>query len=163
MTRTPLPIAFASLALLAGCTSWKLAEPSTPPLTLAAPPAGRAQICVLRTSLLAAAVTFPVRDNGALVGATRGRGSFCYTAAPGRHAIDVEADDTEHAELVAEAGGRYYLAQEVDNVLGWVRCRAVWLAEPVAREKLASLPYRVLVGVPGQERLPGEAPFAAAR
>ena len=154
--------AVACLALVTGCTSWKLAEPLAPPATSAAPPPGLALICVARASIMAQAVTFPVHDNGALVGATRGQGSFCYTAAPGRHVLGIEADEVEHAELAAEAGGRYYLKEEVDNVFGHVTCRAVWVTEPVARELLAEAPYRVLVGVPGHERLPGELPFAAA-
>jgi hypothetical protein len=160
-TALHLAIVLASLAA-AGCTSWKLAEPEHPRSPLAPPPADHAQICVLRTSLLAQAVTFPVHDNGVLVGATRGRSHFCYLAAPGRHVLTIAADAIEEAEIVAAPGGRYYLEQEVDNIFGYVKCRAAWVTEEVARELVEESTYRVLVGVPGNERLPGEVPFAPA-
>jgi hypothetical protein len=111
---------------------------------------------------MAQAVTFPVHDGSMLVGATRGPGHFCYFAEPGRHAIAIEADEVEHAEVIAEPGGRYYLKQEVDNLFGYVKCRAIWVTEPIARELLDGSSSRVLVGVPGSERLPGEVPFAPA-
>lgn len=152
--------ALAALVLATGCSSYKLATPAAALAPFAAPPRDRAQICVLRDSEMAQAVTFPVRDGGVLVGATRGPGYFCYLAAPGNHAITIEADEVERAVLVAEPGGRYYLKQEVDNLFGYVKCRAVWVAEPVARELASDLDYLVLVGVPGSEKLPGEVPFA---
>jgi hypothetical protein len=152
----------AALLFAAGCTSYDLAAPTLPVAPFAAPPADRAQICVIRASVMAMAVTFPVHDGGMLVGATRGPGFFCYAAAPGRHVIATEADETEVAALIAAPGGRYYLKQEVDNILGYVKCRAIWVTEPVARELLEDVAPGVLVGVPGEERLPGEAPFAPA-
>jgi hypothetical protein len=153
-----LPLALSSLAL--GCTSYHLAEPrALPPVT---PPPGLGRVCVVRTSPIAMAVTFPVRDNGALVGATRGPGGFCYDAEPGHHTIAIEADEPDRAEIEVEPGGRYFLLQEVENVFGYVRCRSAWIAERVGEEKLADVPYRVLVGVPGRERLPGALPYAAA-
>lgn len=160
-----LALVLASLAALAGaagCTSWKLADPERPLDPLAAAPPDRARICVLRTSFMAGAVTFPVRDNGVLVGATRGPSHFCYLAAPGRHVLTIEGDAVERAEIVAEPGGRYYLKQEVDNAFGYVTCRAIWVTESVARELVEDSRYQVLVGVPGSERLPGEVPFAPA-
>ena len=73
-----------------------------------------------RTSAIAGAVTFPVRDNGVVVGATRGPGHFCYLSDPGRHEIHIEADEVETASLDAAPGVRYYLLQEVENILGYV-------------------------------------------
>jgi hypothetical protein len=153
---TPLPIA--------GCTSWKLAEPQT---AAAAPfeplPPGVARVCVVRTSILALAVPFPTHDNGVLVGATRGQSFFCYLAQPGDHDIAIEADETEHARLEAQPGAAYFLKEEVDNIFGYVKCRAVWVRAEDARDLLASADHRVLVGVPGSEKLPGERPYAPAR
>lgn len=152
-----------ALALsLTACTSWKLAAPAVPPAPLPSPPPDRAQICVVRATRLAWAVPFPVRDDGVLVGATRGRSHFCYLAAPGPHLVTIEADQTERAQIFAEPGRTYFLKQEVDNVLGWVRCRAVWVTEAVARDLVAASSYEVLVGVPGMERLPPELPLAPA-
>lgn len=157
-----LASALAALALASGCTSYELAAPATPTAPFAAPPPDRAQICVVRSSILAQAVTFPVRDGAMLVGATRGPGHFCYFAEPGRHTIAIEADEVERAVLIAEPGGRYYLKQEVDNLFGYVKCRAIWVTEPVAHELFDGSSPSVLVGVPSSERLPGEVPFAPA-
>lgn len=159
---SPPLFAVASLVLVTGCASYKLAEPAAPIDAFATPPPDRAQVCVLRDSWLAQAVAFPVHDDGVLVGATRGAGYFCYLAAPGRHVLTIESDKVEKAELTAEAGGRYYLVHEVDNIFGYVRTRSVWLAERAARERMEDLPCQVLVGVPGSERLPAEVPFAPA-
>lgn len=157
--------ACGSLAFFAaGCTSWRLSEPATVQVHPLAPaPSTHAKVCVVRTSVLAQAVTFPLRDNGVLVGATKGPTHFCYFAEPGAHAIVIEADDTEMAGLVAEAGRTYFLKEEVDNVFGWVKCRAVWVNEEVGKQLLDESTYEVLVGVPGSEKLPGGVPVAPAR
>ncbi len=156
---------FASIGLAAAltdCTSWKLVEPAAALAPFAPPPPDLAQICIVRTALLGQAVTFPVHDGGVLVGATRGRSHFCYLAAPGHHVITIEADEIERAEVDVQPGSRRYLKQEVDNIFGHVRCRAVWITEAVARELVLASTYRVLVGVPGTERLPDEPPVAPA-
>jgi hypothetical protein len=149
--------------LLTACTSWKLEQVSAPFGPLAPPPEGMAKVCVVRTSVLAAAVTFPTHDDGVLVGATRGPGHFCYFAEPGDHTITVDADEPEMAILHAEPGRNYYLAEEVDNILGWVKCRALWLAETEAKERLDGTYYERLVAVPGTETLPPPVPMAPAR
>jgi hypothetical protein len=147
-----------------GCTSWKLAPPATAAVhPSSAPPASAAKICVVRTSVLAQAVTFPTHDNGVLVGATRGPTHFCYLAEPGEHEIAIEADELEKAKLTAEAGKSYFLKQEVDYILGYVKCRGVWLAESEAKDLFENSAYEVLVGVPGSESLPPNPPYAPAR
>ena len=158
-----LLVAVASLAL-ASCVSWKLGSPTAAAVKpRSAPPPGSAKICVVRTSVLAAAVTFPTRDNGQLVGATRGPSHFCYLAEPGEHAIAIEADAVETAKLTAEAGKSYVLKQEVDNILGSVKCRGVWMEERAADELFDESPYQVLVGVPGSERLPSSPNYVPAK
>lgn len=156
------PLALAAAVALTGCTSWKLGEPAAPLAPFAEPPPDRAQICVIRTSAIAHAVTFPVRDGGVLVGATRGPSHFCYLAEPGPHVLTMEADETERAEVVAAPGSRHYLQQEIDFIFGYVRIRPVWVTEAVARELVEESDYQVLVGVPGGERLPAEPAFAPA-
>lgn len=159
-------------ALLAGalavfaasaCSSYKLGAPVQPIDPTLGGPGGLATVCVVRTSVLAMAVTMPTRDNGILVGATRGPTRFCYYAEPGEHEISIKADSTETAHLVAEPGGRYYLKIEVDNIVGWVRGRGVWVREDEAIEAFESSSYEVLVGVPGSEKLPAEMPIAPAK
>lgn len=162
-TRAALAAAAMSAALAAtGCAGYELAEPRAPLQPWAPAPRGLATICVVRTSVLALDVAFPTRDNGMLVGATRGPSRFCYYAEPGEHEIVVESDSRATAHLVAEPEGRYFLKLEVDEA-GSVHGRAVWVADDVAREELDSSIYRVLVGVPGSEQLPGEAPIAPAK
>jgi hypothetical protein len=158
----PAAVAVAPL-LVAGCTSWKLAQPAAATVMPfdAAPPAA-ARVCVVRTSILALAVTFPTHDDGVLVGATRGQSFFCYLAEPGEHEIAIDADETEHAHLTAKAGESYFLKEEVDNIFGYVKCRSVWVKADDARDLVASADHLVLVGVPGEEKLPGDAPFAPA-
>lgn len=155
----------AAPALVAGCTSWKLAEPQTAAAVTPFDPVppGVARVCVVRTSILALAVPFPTHDDGVLVGATRGQSFFCYLAQPGSHDIAIDADETEHAHIEAQAGREYFLKEEVDNIFGWVKCRAIWVTPEDARDLVASADHRVLVGVPGSETLPGERPYAPAR
>lgn len=155
----------AALSLVcASCTSWKLAEPPAAAVSPAGPvPPGVARVCVVRTSVLALAVPFPTRDDDVLVGATRGQSYFCYVAQPGEHEITVEADEMEHARLTAQAGANYVLKEEVDNIFGYVKARAVWIRPEQAEDLFSSADHRVLVGVPGSEKLPPDVPFAPAK
>ncbi len=148
---------------LVACTSWKLERPSAALPPLGQGPAASAKICVVRTSDLARAVTFPTHDNGVLVGATRGPTYFCYLAEPGAHEISIRADEIERATLFADAGRSYYLKQEVDNLFGYVKCHAIWVEEQAARELFDESNYEVLVGVPGSEKLPSNPPFATSK
>lgn len=151
-------------AAIAGCSSYKLREPERPPLDpLGAPPASAARICVVRTSVLAMAVTFPTRDNGQLVGATRGPGHFCWLAEPGDHDIAIETDQIDTATLHAEPAKAYYLKQGVSNVFGVVTCEPTWIDFDEARTAIDETPYEVLSGVPGDDRLPEQPTFVRAR
>lgn len=155
-------LAIASFAM-AGCTSWKLdAPPAGTVMPSGAIPSGYARVCVVRTSVLALAVPFPTHDDGVLVGATRGPSFFCYLAAPGEHEIAIDADETEHARLTAQAGASYVLKEEVDNIFGYVKCRSIRIRAADAKDLFETVDYRVLVGVPGSERLPPAIPWAPA-
>lgn len=109
------------------------------------------------------AVTFPTRDNGHLVGATRGPGHFCWLAEPGDHEIVIETDQTDEATLRAEAGRSYYLEVEVSNTFGVVTAKPLWIDAERAAHAIAGTPYEVLEGVPGDQKLPDQPPFVRAR
>lgn len=157
-------LALGLFALAAGCAGYQLTEPDRAfPAMGTEFPRTAARVCVVRTSFLARFMTFPVRDDGVLVGATRGSTHFCYLAEPGHHEIAIEADEAEHAELDAVAGRSYYLKQEVDNVFGHVTCRALWIEPIEARELLHASTYEVLAGVPGSEAVPPDPPLAPAQ
>jgi hypothetical protein len=137
--------------VLLACSSYKLAQPATALTPFGATPPSLARICVIRSSVLAQAVTYVSRDNGVLVGATRGPTFFCYLAAPGPHTHAVECDnDEEIARVDVVAGKSYYLKQNV----GLMGCGVEWVAEEEARESMDRSSYEVLVGVPDGEKLP---------
>jgi len=148
----------------AGCTGWKLAEPKAALPPLGPPLQAVAKVCVIRGSMLWRSVTFPTRDNGLLVGATQGSTYFCYLAEPGAHEISIDANDIERANLWAQAGGSYYLEQEVEPWLDLVvTCHLDWIDEAAAAKIIGRSDYRILVGVPDRERLPPNPPFAPSK
>lgn len=148
----------------AGCASWKLKNPETAIVHPFLPhPSHVAKVCVIRTSVLEDGVTFVSRDNGVLVGATRGPTYFCYYAEPGDHDLLIESDTRAAQNLQAEAGRSYYLKQEVTVDHGKVKGQGVWVDEAIARALVDNSDYAVLVGAPGRERVPGELPFAPAK
>lgn len=160
LRRSFLPV----VLLLLGCSSYKLQEAKNPALEpWGESPEGAARICIVRTSVLAQAVAFPTRDNGKLVGATRGPSHFCYLAEPGPHEIEVEADSKARIALHAVAGRTYFVEQEVENLFGYVTTELTFLDLEAARDALASTPYEVLEEVPKDEKLPEQPPFAKAR
>jgi hypothetical protein len=144
--------------MLSGCYSYGLRKPDTPPIDAFGAVQDVGRICVLRPHWNAAAITAVVHDNGQLVGATRGPTYFCFAAQAGYHVIQSKADSVEQATAQIEAGKRYYLHQIVDNIFGVVRTRLAWIDENEARNLIAKCGYRVLVSVPGSERLPSDAP-----
>lgn len=164
--RLPSPFALALLLPVVACSSYKLAtpEPNSAVSFTSAVPSSEARVCVVRTSILALAVTFVTHDNEVLVGATQGPTYFCYVAEPGVHDISIDTgDEVARATLSAEAGQTYYLKEEVENLFGVVKCRPTWVTEGVARELVRESTQAVLVGVPGSEKLPSATPYAPIR
>lgn len=164
LTATTL-LGLACLSAL-GCTSYQLATLESPPAhALTAPPHGLGQICVLRPHNVASLAPAVVRDNGRLVGMTRGPTYFCYYAEPGRHVIastygdDVDSklgtDQVEETQAVIAPGGRYYLHHDVSNPLV---LSVQWVAEPEARTMIEECDYAELTEVPDNEALPGPGP-----
>ena len=163
-------LASAALGCLVACSSYSLAEPKAPPIAAfgPAPRTDVATVCVIRPSHLAMAVTFAVHDDGRLVGATRGESWFCYFAEPGAHRIVSSTGDSTdrdgEATLAAEAGKRYWLHQDYDNVFGVIVDKLQWVDEARARDLMdqGKCDYKTLSGVPGDEVLPPPVPVAPA-
>lgn len=128
-----------------------------------APPGGSAQVCVLRPETIAADTTMEVRDNGRVVGATRGATYFCYLAAPGEHQITSIDDDTGPTLLHAAGGACYWIHQEVTTLGADVHAHLDFLDEPAAHAMLERIDTRVLVSVRGHEDREDAMPIAAAR
>jgi len=172
--KSPLRAAFVMVAPLLftflGCSSYSLMELKTPPAPAFGPNARSnvAVVCVARPSHFALAVTFVLHDNGQLVGATRGESYFCYEAEPGDHALlsttgdSIDTDGT--ARLRAEAGHRYWLHQDFNNVLGVITDKLQWVDEARWRALVeeGGCEYKVLSSVPGDESLPSAFPLAVA-
>jgi hypothetical protein len=170
LPRASLVGAASLLGLLAACSSYTLREVDSPPLGAfgPSPRTDVATVCVIRPSHFALAVTFVVHDNGQLVGATRGESYFCYEAEPGQHDIASSTGDPidkpGSALLAAEAGHRYWLHQDYDNVFGVIVDKLQWVDEVRARDLVrdGACGYNVLEGVPGDEKLPANPAFARA-
>jgi hypothetical protein len=133
------------------------------PADLGALPNGVARVCVIRPDRIAADVTMEIRDNGRLVGATRGTTFFCYLAAPGSHQITSVDDDTGPTYLEAHVGERYWLHQEIASLDGHVHAHLDWIDESTAIELLEGCESRVLVNVPGHDDREDALPLAPAR
>ncbi len=107
-------LTLSSFVFLAGCAHYVVANEPSPhrelPIGLAE---GRAEICVVRASRIGFALTVPVRDNGVVVGATRGRGHFCYPVTAGLHVLEVEVSDAPPIAVDVTGGRRYYVECEI--------------------------------------------------
>ena len=164
LVRRALPLALACLAGLSAssCTKYELALRDTAPSgALGALPPNAARICVLRPHGVASLVPAVVRDNGRLVGMTKGPSYFCYLAEPGFHSIltrygdDVDAelgsDELVDASVTAAPGGHYFLHHDVTGIL---KLSVGWVEAPKANEMIAECDYAELVAVPSNESLP---------
>ncbi|MDC3954068.1 hypothetical protein [Polyangium jinanense] len=164
LARRALLLALASLAglLALSCTKYELAlHENAPPGAFGPLPPNAARICVVRPYAVASLVPAVVRDNGRLVGMTKGPSYFCYLAEPGVHKIvsrygdDVDAelgsDTLVDTTLTAAPGGHYFLHHDVSAILtlsvGWVEAAR-------ANEMISECDYAELVDVPSKETLP---------
>ena len=100
---------------MGGCAHYRLTAPESPPLdAFGEPPYGTGQICVLRPHSLGALVTIAVRDNGSLVGATRGPSYFCYLVQPGLHDVTSDSGNVARLSVPVAPGARIYLQQVIN-------------------------------------------------
>jgi hypothetical protein len=124
---------------------------------------GVARVCAIRAGAMARNVTMPLRDNGQLVGATRGATYVCWLAAAGEHQITSVDDDTGPTLLQARAGGRYWLQQDVTELEGAVHAHLDWVDDTTAADLIDACEHRVRVAVPGHEDEPGAMTIAPAK
>lgn len=141
---------------LAGCSGYNLAQAGAAPLDLtSAPPPGQAKICIVRPQTKIFSFTALVRDNGHLVGATRGQSYFCYLAEPGDHLISTAAErDTAEAQAHVAAGKSYYMEQYIDNGFQKMNIVQEWLPQEQATAEARNCCYLTLAGVPHNEVRP---------
>jgi hypothetical protein len=148
----------ALLALVAlACEPRRARAVRTVELELGPVPASAARVCVLRPDDLASDVTMEMRDNGRLVGATRGATFVCWLAAPGPHQITSIDDDTGPTFFRARAGAEYWLHQEVAVLGGEVHAHLDWVDDRVAADMLDACNARVRVAIPGRYETDGVA------
>lgn len=147
--RLALVLSLSSLFVAVGCEAPRTRAPKTVELELGPVPSTAARVCVLRPDDLAAEVTMEMRDNGRLVGATRGETFVCWLAAPGPHQITSHDDDTGPTFFHARAGAHYWLHQEVSVLGGEVHAHLDWVDDRVAAGMLDACTARVRVAIPG--------------
>jgi hypothetical protein len=144
--------------LLAGCSQYDLVHPQTPPLqAFGAPPATHGQVCVFRPHTLGSALTATFRDNGTLVGATRGPTYFCYLAEPGVHLITVDGGDAPDRTMVIRAGEARYFHHEIN--MGTDDLRLIDLG--TAQRLASACEYTSIAG--GPDEVPPAVPIARAQ
>ncbi|UQA54670.1 hypothetical protein [Polyangium aurulentum] len=164
---SPRSALLAVFALVAGCTSYDVAvrDPAPP----APSPPGVARICVLRPHRVAQLVPAVVRDNGRLVGMTKGPSYFCYLAEPGLHRIvstygdDVDAklgmDEVADATIVAAPAGQYFLHHDVKKLM---TLSVRWVSPQEAAAMIGESDYVELVAAPEGEALPARGEIVRA-
>lgn len=164
---SPRGLLVALLSVLAGCTSYDVAvrRPAPP----APSPPGTARVCVIRPHEVAQLVPAVVRDNGRLVGMTKGPSYFCYLAAPGLHRIvstygdDVDAKlgtgEEADATLLAEPAAQYFLHHDVRKIM---TLSVGWVSAGEAAKMMGESDYVELVAVPEGEKLPARGEIVPA-
>jgi hypothetical protein len=131
--------------LLAACAGY-VVVPATPPTEPI--PAGAAKVCIVRVGSDGALATFPIKDNGVLVGATVGGSCFCYFAAQGQHELEARSDGYDTLELVAKAGQEQFIVQAARGAVGIIRTQLEELGPDEGRAAMKTCQYHVLSQVP---------------
>ncbi|MEZ4294507.1 MAG: hypothetical protein R3B70_05995 [Polyangiaceae bacterium] len=134
------------IALLASACAGYVVTPAPMPTDPA--PAGAARVCIVRVGADGALSTFPMRDNGVLVGATVGNSCFCYFAGEGRHELEARSDGFDTLDLDVKAQRDTVVLQATRAAVGIVRSRLEELHPEEAKGALKSCQYSVLTQVP---------------
>lgn len=131
--------------LVSGCGAY-VVTPTSPPTEPT--PAGAAKVCIVRAGSDGAVSTFPVKDNGIVVGATVGGSCFCYFAAAGHHELESRSDGFDTLEFDARAGAEQVIVQEAHAAVGIVRARLAELSADEGKAVMKTCQYAVLTQVP---------------
>ena len=134
-----------SAVLVPACGAYVVAP--APPPTEPTPP-GAAKVCIVRTGTDGALSTFPVRDNGILVGATVGGSCFCYFAAQGHHELEARSDGYDTLSIDFAAGKEHFIVQAARGAVGIVRSHLEEMGEDEGRVAMKACQYHVLTAVP---------------
>lgn len=111
-------------------------------------PAGAAKVCIVRVGSDGALQTYPVRDNGVLVGATVGGSCFCYFAAEGKHELEARSDGYDTAEIDVKAGKEHFILQATRAAVGIVRSQLEEISADEGKAAMKTCQYHVLTQVP---------------
>ncbi|MFO0547130.1 MAG: hypothetical protein U0271_02015 [Polyangiaceae bacterium] len=98
-------------ASLSACARYSLSTLTEPPAF--EPRGDDGVVCVVRAGGVGSALTLPIRDNGALVGATEGASHFCYYAAPGVHVLSAQVSDAADLEIEVAPAARVFVEHKV--------------------------------------------------
>jgi hypothetical protein len=103
------------------------------------PPADKALIYVLRTTMIGFKIDSKLAVDGKWVGVNRGNTYFFFTVDPGEHYFCSESENQSYLALTVEAGKTYYLQQKVKAGVWKARTELVVMAEDVGRKELADV------------------------
>jgi len=100
------------------------------------PPADKAMIYVLRTSMLGYKIASKLAVDGKWMGVNRGKTYFYFTVDPGKRYFCSEAENQDYLSLDVEAGKTYFLKQRVEMGMWKARTDLVTVDEAKGREEL---------------------------
>lgn len=103
------------------------------------PPADRALIYVMRTTILGYKIHSKLAVDGKWMGVNRGKTYFFFTLEPGEHFFCSEAENQDYLALTVEAGKTYYLKQRVEPGLWKARTDLAVIDEEKAKKELADV------------------------
>lgn len=146
--------------LLSGCGAYVL-TPAKPPTD--ATPAGAAKVCIVRVGSDGSTLTFTVKDNGTMVGATTGGTCFCYFAAQGPHELESRSDGFDTMEFEAKAGADHIIIQATRAAVGIVRAKLDELSVDEGKAAMKSCQYSVLTQTPDGAYKPNPTQVVAAK
>lgn len=146
--------------LLSGCGAYLLTPGTAPTDPI---PTGAAKVCIVRVGADGSTITFTVKDNGTLVGATTGGSCFCYFAAQGSHEIESRSDGYDTLEFEAKAGSEHVIIQATRAAVGIVRAKLDELSPDEGKASMKTCQYSVLTQTPEGNYKPNPSQVVAAK
>jgi hypothetical protein len=100
------------------------------------PPADKAMIYVLRTTMLGYKIASKLAVDGEWKGMNRGKSYFFFTVDPGEHFFCSESENQDYLSLTAEAGKTYFLQQKVEMGMWKARTNLEVMPDAEGRKRL---------------------------